>query len=71
MEETKRSKRVSDLLQYFQEMEGKKAEASYQKQCGNQEPQKEEDLLLPCPGLPDRGNKEGLRGMEQCKEDQH
>lgn len=49
-------------------MEGKKTEADYQKQRSDQEPKKEEDILLSCSGLSVGGDKEGLRSME-CYEE--
>lgn len=51
-------------------MEEQKTKAAHQKQSSNQEPQKEKDLLLPCPGLPSGGDKEGIWGMEQREKDQ-
>lgn len=51
-------------------MEGQKTETGYTDQNGDQKPQKEKDLLLPCPGIPSGGNKENLRGLEQCEKDQ-
>ncbi len=49
-------------------MEGQKTETDYQKQCSDQKPKKEEDILLSCSGLSVGGNKEGLRSME-CHEE--
>lgn len=62
-------KRLPDLLQHLEEVEEQKTETGYQKQSGNKEPQKEEDLLSPCAGLYPGGDEESLRGMEQCKKD--
>ncbi len=49
-------------------MEGQKTEADYQKQRSDQEPKKEEDILLSCSGLSVGGDKEGLWSME-CYEE--
>ncbi len=49
-------------------MEGQKTETDYQKQRSDQEPKKEQDILLSCSGLSVGGDKEGLRSME-CHEE--
>lgn len=69
LEKDHRSERLSDLLQHLEEVEEQKTETGYQKQSGNKEPQKEDDLLSSCAGLHPWGDEESLRGMEQCKKD--